>query len=73
MSTPNAIDYIEFTTRDLAASKKFFAAAFGWKFTDYGPEYCSFNEGGMRGGFAQIADPACGRPLVVLYTKDLQR
>lgn len=32
------IDYIEFNVADIAASKAFYGGAFGWTFTDYGPE-----------------------------------
>lgn len=30
----HAIDYIEITVRDVAQAKAFYAAAFGWQFTD---------------------------------------
>ena len=30
------IDYIEFETTDIAQSKNFYTAVFGWKFTDWG-------------------------------------
>ena len=70
MSTPEnnlRLDYIEFATRDVAAVAKFYAAAFGWKFTDYGPDYTSFEDGRLQGGFTVE-----GRlPLVVLYASDL--
>jgi predicted enzyme related to lactoylglutathione lyase len=33
------IQYIEFLSQDLARIKKFYFEAFGWKFTDYGPDY----------------------------------
>lgn len=39
MHSHHSIDYVEFTVRDLAVAKRFYAAAFGWKFTDYGPIY----------------------------------
>ena len=35
--THHAIDYIEISVRELAAAKRFYSAAFGWKFNDYGP------------------------------------
>lgn len=70
MSHANSIDYIEFTTQDLAASKAFFAQVFGWEFKDYGPEYASFKDAAMRGGFAQGQNVG-GGPLVVLYAHDL--
>ena len=33
------INYVEFATKNLSASKLFFHAAFNWQFKDYGPEY----------------------------------
>src|SRR5207244_2152730 len=39
------IDYIEFAGGDIAATKAFYEQVFGWKFTDYGPEYTSFEDG----------------------------
>ena len=34
----HTIDYIEFTVLDMAEAKRFYGEAFGWSFTDYGPE-----------------------------------
>jgi len=65
------IDYIEFPVTDLAAAKRFYAAVFGWKFEDYGPEYASFHDGRLSGGFRQEAQIVGGGPLVVLYATDL--
>ena len=36
--THHAIDYIEFTVTDMNKAQRFYAEAFSWKFTDYGPE-----------------------------------
>jgi predicted enzyme related to lactoylglutathione lyase len=33
------IDYIELEVADHAAARAFYAAAFGWQFNDYGPDY----------------------------------
>ena len=70
----NKIDYIEIPVRDVAASKKFFADLFGWKFTDYGPDYTSFSDGRMYGGFSKadtVASEAGGSVLIVFYRHDL--
>jgi hypothetical protein len=68
------IDYIEFATRDLAAAKKFYRAVFGWTFTDYGPDYTSFADGRLSGGFRLDAvTPAQTNPLVVIFAPDLER
>lgn len=65
------LDYIEFTVADLAASKAFYAAAFGWTFTDYGPQYCEFDDGRMKGGFSTQGSPRPGGALIVIYADDL--
>jgi len=65
-----AIDYIEFASTDIGASRTFFEKAFGWSFTDYGPAYAAFNEAGIDGGIAAAEGPAAA-PLVILYADDL--
>ena len=65
------INYIEFNVSDIAQSKAFYGAAFGWTFTDYGPSYCEFSDGHMKGGFDATEPVGSGGPLVVLYAKDL--
>lgn len=65
------IDYIEFTVSDMARTKAFYAYAFGWSFTDYGPSYCEFSDGRMKGGFDASEPVRAGGPLVVLYGVDL--
>lgn len=64
--------YIEFTVRDLARTKAFYGAVFGWRFTDYGPAYASFSTHGADGGFTQGAPGGGGGPLMVFPTDDLE-
>ncbi|MGB5235990.1 MAG: VOC family protein [Flavobacteriaceae bacterium] len=68
----NHIDYIEFKARDLGIIKDFYSKLFGWKFTDYGPTYCSFSESGINGGFEKTEDPIINGVLIVLYHEDLE-
>ena len=42
MNHHEKINYVEFPARDIEAVKMFFTKAFGWTFTDYGPDYSSF-------------------------------
>jgi predicted enzyme related to lactoylglutathione lyase len=73
MHRHHAIDYIEFPVGDVAISKRFYAAAFGWAFTDYGPDYAGIRGvDGEVGGFRKDSVVAQGGPLVVLYSSDLQ-
>ncbi len=74
-SLSNTIDYVEMPSRDLAATKTFFSALFGWTFQDYGPDYISFDDGRTAGGFFRAEDTwmstaAC--PLVVFYSEELE-
>ena len=67
------IDYIEFNVADIAKSKAFYGGAFGWTFTDYGPEYCEFQDGRLTGGFTTLAPvSAMGGPLVILFADELE-
>ena len=66
------IDYVEFSATNLEETKRFYGEAFGWEFTDDGPEYTSFSDGRLAGGFAAAADVSAGGPLVVIYSTDLE-
>ena len=73
MSVPHAIDYVEFTVRDLAEAKRFFSAALGWAFTDYGPTYAGIRSGdGEMGGLTVADEVRTGGPLVVVTSDDLE-
>ncbi|HEV7159200.1 MAG TPA: VOC family protein [Caulobacteraceae bacterium] len=70
MRADGKIDYVEFPGTDLAATKAFYGAAFGWTFTDYGPDYAAFEGEGTDGGFN--AEDGRRKPLVILYARDLE-
>jgi len=65
------IDYVELGVGDIERAKAFYGGAFGWTFTDYGPTYCEFSDGGLKGGFTTNAPARPGGPLVILYADDL--
>jgi uncharacterized protein len=66
------INYVEFVSTDIAKSKQFYSAAFGWSFADYGPDYIAFQsaDAGIDGGFRK-GEAQTSSPLVVLYASDL--
>lgn len=66
------IDFIELPAPDFAAMKKFYAAAFGWSFQDYGEDYADILGAGVTGGLNphRAAAPS-GGALVILYADDL--
>jgi predicted enzyme related to lactoylglutathione lyase len=75
MNEHEKLNYIEFPARNIAATKAFFAAAFGWTFVDYGPDYAAFSGQGLDGGFYK-SDKASsvdsGAALLIFYSKDLE-
>ena len=75
MSNDSKINYIELPAADMDAVKKFYADVFGWRFEDYGHDYCAFNDGDTDGGFyrsALCSDSGVGAALVVLYADNLE-
>jgi uncharacterized protein len=67
-------DYVELAAPDLAAAKAFYAEAFGWSFTDYGPDYAGIHRpggDGEMGGLNPARPAGAGLPLVILYSDDL--
>ena len=69
------MNYVEYPSRNLEATKAFFQAAFGWSFADYGPEYAAFSDQGLDGGFFQsdmAASTDNGSALIVFYSARLE-
>lgn len=66
------LDYLEMPAKGgtLDSAKAFYARAFGWTFTDYGPTYAAYQEG-LDGGF-DASPEATTQPLPVLYADDLE-
>ncbi len=70
----NTINYLEMPVKNIAATKDFFSNLFGWKFTDYGPDYTCFLGAGIDGGFYTSEDcgfSSTGGPLIVFYYFDI--
>ncbi len=68
------VDFFEIPAADLAASKAFYAAAFGWSFQDWGDDYADIQGAGLSGGLRRIeARESVQRSgaLVILYSDDL--
>ncbi len=76
MDRETSINYIEIPAMDLGGTKTFFSELFGWEFQDYGPDYCSFNDGRLDGGFFKsdkTASTESGSVLIVFYRDDLEK
>ncbi|MFK7864221.1 MAG: VOC family protein [Pseudohongiellaceae bacterium] len=76
INTHNKLNYVEFPSKDIEASKLFFQTAFQWTFEDYGPDYASFSDQGLDGGFYR-ADLECnskkGGALLIFYSNEIEK
>ena len=69
------IVYLELPGEDFDVLEAFYSGAFGWEFTDYGPEYRSFADPAFNGGFYKSSNQSStdnGSALIVLYADDLE-
>ncbi|WP_036386544.1 VOC family protein [Muricauda sp. MAR_2010_75] len=72
MNNTILINYVEFKAKDLEKTKAFYTGAFGWTFTDYGPDYTAFSESGLEGGFEKTKENIVNGALIVLYHENLE-
>ena len=67
------IDYVELpssTAHEL--TRAFYAQAFGWAFTDYGPDYAATGTGDVDVGLNGQPDEALAAPLPVIRVDNLE-
>lgn len=65
------VQYIEFLSKNISRAKEFYTKSFGWKFTDYGPDYTAFEGDYLDGGFTK-GKPVKGTVLVILYSNNIK-
>ena len=65
------IDYLEFPSSSTQQSHRFFADAFGWSFTSYGPSSEAINDGVIAAGI-DGGEGRTEKPLAVIRTEDLE-
>jgi predicted enzyme related to lactoylglutathione lyase len=72
--THHTLDYVELAAPDVAAAKEFYAAALGWAFNDYGPEYAGIRSADGTdevGGLTAAATPSTAGVLALVYSEDV--
>jgi len=75
MNEHEKINYVEYPTKDIEATKNFFTNVFGWSFQNYGPDYTAFENEGINGGFYKSelnSTTENGSALIVFYSKNLK-
>ncbi|MBA15022.1 MAG: glyoxalase/bleomycin resistance/extradiol dioxygenase family protein [Sphingomonas sp.] len=66
------LNYVELPVRDVPALKQFYAQAFGWSFTDFGPDYAGTTSGDVDLGLNGDTDQWTAQLLPVIEVDDLE-
>jgi len=66
------ISFVELPARQLQSAKTFYASAFCWQLTDFGPTYTCTLTGDVDLGLQGDASEATRAPLVVIQVDDLE-
>jgi uncharacterized protein len=65
------LNYVELPSKDIAASQRFFAEAFGFAFSSFGPSYAATTSGDVDLGLQADSSEATAAPLAVIDVPDL--
>jgi len=71
MNEHEKINYVEFPSKNIQATKQFFSQVFDWTFKDFGESYAAFSDQGLNGGFYQSELSSTtdnGAALIVFYS-----
>ena len=66
------LNYLELPVQDITVAKRFYAAAFDWDFTDFGPTYAATTSGDTDIGFQADSAERTDAPLPVIEVADLE-
>ena len=72
MRRNGCVDYVELPGGKLDDTRRFYAAAFDWRFVDYGPSYVAVENAGVDAGLQGDPAEAPAAPLVILWADDLE-
>lgn len=75
MNTHEKINYVEFPSKNIENTKRFFIEAFGWSFEDFGSEYSAFSDEGIDGGFYKAdlcSSSSVGSALIVFFSQNIE-
>lgn len=66
------LNYVELPVGDVAGQVAFYSKAFGWTFTEYGPEYAAHEEGACQMGLNGAADHGTASIFPLVQVDDLE-
>ena len=65
------LNYVELPVGSAGAARDFYGAAFGWTFTNYGPDYAAHEDGPTQIGLNGTADERTAHILPVIEVADI--
>ncbi len=66
------ISYVELPVADVGRVREFYTNAFGWSFTDFGPDYSAMTGGDVDVGLNGSEDHAIAQLLPIVEVQDLE-
>ena len=66
------LNYVELPVGDVASVKRFYSRAFGWSFTDFGPDYAATMSGDTDIGLNGDAEQRTAQLLPVIEVENLE-
>ena len=66
------LNYVELPVRDVAGMKRFYTEAFGWSFSDFGPDYAAMTTGDVDVGLNGHSGQWTAQLLPVIEVEDLE-
>lgn len=66
------ISYVELPVKQIAETRDFYAKAFDWAFTDFGPDYSATTGGDVDVGLNGSDDQAIEQLLPIVEVQDLE-
>lgn len=66
------ISYVELPVKNVGGVRDFYARAFGWTFTDFGPAYSATTGGDVDVGLNGSDDQAIAQVLPIVEVEDLE-
>ncbi len=66
------ISYVELPVKQVAGVRDFYAGAFGWAFTDFGPDYAATTGGDVDLGINGSDDQPIAQVLALVEVDDLE-
>ncbi|HWI86900.1 MAG TPA: VOC family protein [Sphingomonas sp.] len=72
MANPPRPDFLELPVADIGAARAFYASAFGWTMTNFGPSYACTLTGDVDIGLQADPSERALAPLIVIQVADLE-